>query len=123
MKVETKMENKILIIFVSGQVVGDASLKLRDDINHSIAQLPDQENVKLIIDLHGVSMIDCSGLGVIGNVDTTIKKMRGKIIFCGLTKGMNNLFKITKLSRILTVHNNVDEAIASFTKKGVIDEN
>ena len=114
MKVTSEKKKGILVLDVQGKVVGDASLDLRRSINGWLAELPESEKPKVILDLSKVSMMDSSGLGVLVSSFTSVQKKGGRLVLAGLGKGLQNLIAITKLTRVFDMYEDADEAATSF---------
>lgn len=108
----TDLEDKgIIILSPKGNFVGgDETDELRD----SIKKLSDEGNTKLIIDLGEVLYLNSTGLGVLISAHTNYAKRNGEIKLCQLNKNIENLFVITKLSRIFDAYPTLEEAIAAF---------
>lgn len=114
MKVECRKQGDILVISVSGRVLGDDSLQLRRKLAGWIAEIPEGENLKVVLNLGGVSMMDGSGIGVLVSTYTNVQKRGGRLVLAKLSGGMQNLIDITKLKRIFEVYGTEEEAIKSF---------
>ena len=103
-----------MILDVQGRVVGDASLELRRSINGWLAEIPDEEKPKVILNLNKVSMMDSSGLGVLVSSYTSVQKRGGRLVLAGLGRGLQNLVAITKLTRVFDIYEDEEEAAKSF---------
>ena len=114
MKVTSEKKKGILVLDIQGRVVGDASLDLRRSINGWLAELPESEKPKVVLDLSKVNMMDSAGLGVLVSSFTSVQKKEGRLVLAGLGKGLQNLIAITKLTRVCDMYEDVDEAIKSF---------
>ncbi len=69
-------------------------------------------SLRLVLNLSKVQFIDSSGLTAI---ISTIKTLgpEGKLVVCGLNHHTRNLFKLTRLDRIIGVFNGEEEALKS----------
>ena len=114
MKVTSKKVGDVMVIEVSGRVVGDDSLQMRRDIAGWIAELQEDQRPKVVLRLDGVSMMDSSGLGVLVSSYTSVQKKDGRLVLAGLGRGLQNLIAITKLARVFDVYESEDEAVKSF---------
>jgi len=114
MKIVSKKVGDIMVLEVSGKVVGDDSLQMRRDIAGWINEIPEKQKPKVILKLNGVSMMDSSGLGVLVSSYTSVQKKEGRLVLAGLGRGLQNLIAITKLARVFDVYENEEDAIKSF---------
>lgn len=67
---------------------------------------------QIVLDLSSVDFIDSSGLGAIVSC---LKHMgeEGSISICGLRKEIQTMFSLTRMDRVFTIHDSVDEATGS----------
>lgn len=114
MKITSKKEDGILILDIQGRVVGDASLELRRSINGWLAEIPEGEKPKVVLNLSRVSMMDSSGLGVLVSSYTSVQRRDGRLVLAGLGRGLQNLIAITKLTRVFDIYETEAEAVKSF---------
>ena len=114
MKVTSEKKGDILVLDIQGKVVGDVSLDLRRAINGWLAELPESEKPKVILDLSKVSMMDSAGLGVLVSSFASVQKKDGRLVLAGLGRGLQNLIAITKLTRVFDMYEDTEEATASF---------
>ncbi len=106
-------EAGIVIIEPKGNFIGgDETDELRD----TIKKYADEGNKKLIIDLGDVIYLNSTALGVLISAHANYAKREGKIVLCQLSKNLENLFVITKLSLIFDAYSNQDEAVRSFSQ-------
>ena len=69
---------------------------------------------KLIFDLNKVHWIDSAGLGLMIRAYTRIQKMDGEMKLARVTKSVNSLLQMTKLSTVFGLYESVEDAINSF---------
>ena len=114
MKITSKKVDDVMIIEISGRVVGEDSLQMRRDIAGWLAEISEDQKPKVVLKLDGVSMMDSSGLGVLVSSYTSVQKKEGRLVLAGLGRGLQNLIAITKLARVFEVYETEDEAVKSF---------
>lgn len=114
MRIASRAKDGIMVLDIQGRVVGDASLEMRRSINGWLAEIPEGEKPKVIMNLAKVSMMDSSGLGVLVSSYTSIQRRNGRLVLAGLGKGLQNLIAITKLTRVFDMYENEEEALESF---------
>jgi len=114
MKIASRKKDNIMILDLQGRIVGDASMDLRRQINGWLAEIPEGEKPRVILNLDKVSMMDSAGLGVLVSSYTSIQKREGRLVLAGLGRGLQNLIAITKLTRVFDMYANEEEALKSF---------
>jgi len=103
----------VSIIDVEGKIIGSDSLQLKQLIDEQIKSMPEGE-VKLLLNLGKVPMMDSSGLGVVVAAYTSVKRKNGRIALLKAGKNIKSLIVMAKLMTIFDRYNDEDEAIASF---------
>lgn len=114
MKIASRKKDNIMILDLQGRIVGDASMDLRRQINGWLAEIPEGEKPRVILNLDKVSVMDSAGLGVLVASYTSIQKREGRLVLAGLGRGLQNLIAITKLTRVFDMYANEEEALKSF---------
>ena len=111
MKIKQVMKGDVLVITLSGKVIGGPELvEVKDVFQKAV----DQNKKKIILDLGKVSWMDSSGLGVIVSGHTTLSRAGGSLKILNATKKIHELFIITKLITIFDTYSDEQEAIDSF---------
>ena len=101
----------VVVISLSGKIMGGPEA---GEINELINNLIDNDKKKIIIDLENVGWMNSSGLGILIGAVTTLKNNNGKLIIVHVSDRIANLLKITKLSSVFDIEQDVDSAIAHF---------
>ena len=113
MKIHEKMKGDVLVISLSGKVIGGPELM---NVKTAFENAVNQDIDKVLLDLGKVSWMDSSGLGVIVSGHTTLSRAGGALKVLHATKKIRELFIITKLITIFDTYNDDQEALASFEK-------
>jgi anti-sigma B factor antagonist len=112
MKIEERHVGEITVVTVSGEITigkgGDVLLK------DKVRSLLQQGRLKLLVDLGGVAYLDSAGLGELVQSYVTAKNKGGSLKLLRLTKRLNDLLTITKLTTVFESFDSEPEAIASF---------
>lgn len=104
----TRNNLDIGILEVRGSLVGGEET---DELKAAAADLFEQGNRKLIIDLANVNYCNSLGIGCLVSIYTMYSKGSGRIKLCSMGRGIINVFVITKLMSIFDVEENREEAI------------
>lgn len=113
--VELKVEqsNGVIIISVMmARVSVDASDEFEEEVVRAIGEL---ESPKVLIDFDGVEFISSSVLGKLIKLnDTVVAGRHGQLKLSSLASRIIEVFKITGLERLFSIHKTRDEALGAF---------
>ena len=111
MKVREIKKDDVVILELSGRLKeGKDTDELSEKINLKI----DSGLKKLIFDLNKVHWIDSSGLGLLIRAYTRMQKNGGELKLARVTRSVNNLLQMTKLTTVFGIHDTLDDASESF---------
>lgn len=111
-KINSRYTEDVMVLEVSGRIVlGEGGVALRDSIQDALKI----GAKKLVIDLGGVSYMDSSGLGELTNAYTLAKARGCSVKLARLTRKLDDLLLITKLSTVFDTYPDETEAIAAFS--------
>lgn len=101
----------VAILDMQGRlVVGEPSVRLRESLNHEVAQ--GRKNV--VLNLQEVDYIDSTGLGCMVICYTTLQKAGGTLKLLKLNRRNIELLLLTKLSTIFEIFGDEQDSINSF---------
>ncbi|TGL59107.1 anti-sigma factor antagonist [Leptospira ognonensis] len=70
--------------------------------------------IKFIFDLGGVSFIDSSGFGLIMSLNDKLAAQGGGLKIVNVSKTIQQIFKISKISSVIQIYVTTEDAISSF---------
>lgn len=105
------LEEGIGLIDVSGSLIGGEET---DKLRAAVAGFVDRQYERLIIDLSNVTYLNSTAIGVLVSAHTTYTRRNWQIKLCGISKNVQNIFVITKLTLVFDVHDTREEAAKSF---------
>ncbi len=111
MNIKQQMKGDVLVVALSGKVIGGPELMEVKDV---FQKAVDQDKKKVLLDLGRVNWMDSSGLGVIVSGHTTLSRAGGSLRILNATKKIHELFIITKLITIFETYTDEQEALNSF---------
>ena len=82
-------------------------------IEKEVAQLLQQNQKHIILDLSGISMIDSTGIGQIVKCLCKLKNSGGSLRLAGLKGMVDGVFKITKVDQVIGIYPTAVEAAAN----------
>ena len=113
MEIEERVVGAVTIITVTGDITlnkgGDVILK--DKIN----SLLQQGRKKLLLDLGGVAYVDSAGLGQLVQVKVTAGRAASELKLLNITKRLQDLLVVTRLSTVFDSYEDEAAALASFS--------
>ena len=74
-----------------------------------------ENSPRLILDLSPIQFIDSSGLGVLLGIVREMHEKGGMIALCCARPPVQVLFRMVRMSNIVTIHTDRNDALASFT--------
>lgn len=96
------------VLRMKGQFVGGEETDL---LKEKLKEISDSKKNKLIIDLENTSYLNSTALGVLISAHANFVKRDGKIVLCNISKSIENIFVITKLTLVFAIADTVEEAI------------
>jgi len=101
----------ITVVDLSGRItLGEGSAMLRQMVRDLLAK----GQHKVLLNLGDINYIDSSGIGELVSGFTTVRNQGGELKLLHLTKKVHDLLQITKLFTVFEVHDNEQQALASF---------
>lgn len=108
----TNTDNGVAIVEPRGSLIGGNEI---DELKVTTRDLLDKGNRRLLIDLKGVDYINSSGIGALVSILTSYKNNQGMVKLCGMSKGVQNIFVITKLTSVFDVEDTRETALKKFS--------
>lgn len=110
MKFEDSVQDGVVILAVSGKVMGgEESTMFHGRIHENISS--GQKN--FVVDLQNVDWMNSVGLGMLISALTTVKNSGGRLVLANITK-IESILTITRLISVFEHFDSRDEAIKSF---------
>jgi anti-sigma B factor antagonist len=111
MKFSTKELNNVTVVKMEGSMLGGPEAS---ELNSTLHKLLDAKKKNIVVDLGDVSLMNSSGLGMIIGAVTTMRNAGGNLKIAAATEKVVQVFKITKVSNVIELHNTVKSAVESF---------
>ena len=116
MRIDTQNKDNGIIMRLSGKIIGDSVLKLRQTLEEQI----NSEVNWLIMDLADVPLMDSSALGTIIAAFLKLRARNGKVVFMNAQKSILDVLSITKLDTLFEVYDDMQAALQS-VKPGTVE--
>jgi anti-sigma B factor antagonist len=102
-------ENGIDVVRLTGELIDKTQAT---ELSASIDELITNQKIKLVFDLKELKYINSSGLNVMINILSRIRKAGGEVVITEVSKRVNELLVITKLNTVFTVTDTIASAIS-----------
>jgi len=110
MKFEDSVENDIVILDVSGKIMGgDETTMFHGKLHEYI----NQNKKNIVVDLARVDWVNSVGLGMLISALTTVKNAGGRLVLANITK-IESILTITRLISVFEHYDSRAEALQSF---------
>jgi anti-anti-sigma factor len=111
MKVTTRQRGDVTIVDLQGKItIGSGDIALRNAVQDAI----NSGASKVLINLHGVSTIDSSGVGELVSAYTTAANRGARLKLVNLPDKVADILTVTQLITVFDVYDSEDDAIAAF---------
>jgi anti-sigma B factor antagonist len=111
MTIQERASGSVTVLDLDGKLVlGDGDVLLKDKM-HSLVF---QGHKQIVLNMGGVNYVDSSGLGALIAVFVTAKSNGGQVKVLNLTKRLNDLLSIAKLTTVFDTFDTEADAVRSF---------
>ena len=111
MPLTVRQDGAVTIVAVDGDlVIGEPEAAFKK----TIAQLLEQGQAQLLIDMRSVKFLDSSGLGALVRAMTTSQNEGGQTKLLGAGPQVRKLLEMTKLDSVFEMYDDPETAVASF---------
>jgi anti-anti-sigma factor len=103
-------QGEIIVYYPEGRMDLANSLKTEAKLNEKV-----QEGyLKMVMDLENLECLSSSGLRVFIALVRKLKEKNGRVAFCSLSSGVQNVIKMTQLDDVFEIYKTRTEALDSF---------
>jgi len=111
MQIEFLMEGEVTVVRLEGRFVtgSDAEyMRAKETLSKSAAQ-------RVVVDCQEVPYLDSTALNFVVGLFTTVKKVGGRLVVCGVNPRMTEVLRITHLDQIIPVYPDRQAALTAVT--------
>lgn len=102
-----------VVAFTDDKILEDTDVRaLREAIEAVVEQVG---QIQLVLDFHHVKFLSSAVLGLLIRISKRISEQGGQLRLCSIHPGIYEVFKITRLTSVFDIYEDVDSAIASFS--------
>lgn len=111
LEIRERRSGDIVVVSLIGRLVPDQE----DEIfRECIDTLIDAGHYRIVVDMHGVVLLDSGGIGVLIAKLHSVRKRGGDLRLAHLTPRTERLLAITHLLSVFLTYGTADEAVRSF---------
>lgn len=110
LKIEKQIEEKLLMLKISGELDASTAIKLDDEISGAL----ESNQINILVDCGDLSYISSAGFGVFVSNIKDLQTRAGKFVLYNLSDNVFETFRILGLNDLLTIANTEKEAKAFF---------
>ena len=101
------------IEFVDRNILDEANIQqIGDEISQIIDEL---ESPRLLISFENVDHLSSAALGTLITINNKVRGRNGQLQLSDIDPQIYEVFVITKLNKLFQIHDNADQAMASFS--------
>lgn len=109
---QKQVENTIVLELVGRITIGRDCQQLEWKVD----ELSVAGNRNLVVDMSRVSFIDSTGLGIFAMCSGKLKSVGGQLRIVAPSKPVEQVFRLTRVDTILSIHATMEEALAAMAK-------
>ncbi len=111
MDISIREDGRVRIVSVNGDlVIGESESSFK----RTVTRLIDDGHVEILIDCNQIGMVDSTGLGALVRTLTTAQKEGGQAKLLSPPPNLRKLLEMTQLDSVFDIHQDLEEAVASF---------
>ena len=108
-------DDVLIVQFTSQKILSDVLIA---QIGRELLELADEANGKMVLDFQGVTFMSSAMIGKIVLLNKKCKANSTIVKLCNIAPSIMEVFEITRLNKVFSIFDSVDEALKSFQKKG-----
>jgi len=110
------VEDATVVAFTNEKILEESDVRaLRESIEAVVEQAV---NVRLVLDFRNVKFLSSAVLGLLIRISKRIHEQGGQLRLCHIHPGIYEVFKITRLTNIFDIFEDVESAVRSFSDNG-----
>ena len=90
----------------------------RNEYKQFMTDILQSEHCRLVIDLHQVTFLDSSALGLLLLTDQNLKLKQGQFALIGPTGYVREVMELANIPRVISVFESLNEALANLAPSG-----
>ncbi len=105
-----------IVRFTTSQVLDELNVQqLGQELNDLVEK---SYMVKMVINFERIKFLSSAVLGKLIALHKRLQKEKGRLAFCCINKDVMQVFKITRLDKLIPIYDNEDRAVAAVERPG-----
>ena len=113
LNIKQNLKGDVMVLNLSGKIMGGPD---HDKFQTEIKTLISAGHVDILLDMHKVSWVNSTGLGILVSAYHTLKKNGGQLKICQVSDRIDNILNVTQLKLVFETYDSCEEALASFNQ-------
>jgi anti-sigma B factor antagonist len=106
-------ENATIVTFTDERILEEKDLQaLQESI---ISVIEQAERINLILNFCNVRFLSSAVLGLLIRISKRVYERDGQLRLCSITPKIYKIFKITRLTKIFDIHQDIESAVGSLS--------
>jgi anti-sigma B factor antagonist len=98
----------VSVIVIGGEITRESELVLQDAYERAA-----QGATTIILSFERLEYMNSSGIGLLVTLLVRAKRNRQRMLACGLSPHYRQIFELTRLDEVISIHDSEDDAIAA----------
>ena len=109
-----RVENVTQVEFIDRNILDEANIQM---IGEEISTLVDAEPApRILISFSNVDHLSSAALGTLITIINKVRAKQGQLRLANIDPQIHEVFVITRLNKLFSIHDTIDSAMKSFTK-------
>ena len=106
-----------VVNFLTSQVLDELNVQ---QLGQELNDLVDKEGkTKLVINFSKIKFLSSAVLGKLISLNKKLSAQKGRLAFCHINSDVMQVFKITRLDKLIPIYDDEDEAVKGISKPGL----
>jgi len=109
LEIECREQGSATVLALSGHIATVESQL----VSENLERLVSDEVAKIVVDMKNVDLITSDGLGALIRARKSSSEAGGRLVLAGVHGNILDIFRMTRLDKIFSLYDTVDEAVAA----------
>lgn len=107
-----RQESVSVVEFADRKILEELSIQeIGEELNRLVESEP---RIKLLLNFKNVDHLSSAALGMLITLNNKVKDQSGTLKLSDINRQIYEVFKITRLNKVFTIHDTADQALAGF---------
>jgi anti-anti-sigma factor len=110
-----RRDDVLVVRFQAQKILADTMIA---QVGRELLELVDESDGKLLLNFQGVTFMSSAMIGKIVLLSKKCGANKTAVKLCNIAANIREVFEITRLNKIFSIHESEEDAMAAFRKKG-----